>query len=35
MWEVHLYVGSMLTVVTSCNTTALIALFAQYLATEE
>ena len=35
MWEVHLYVGSALTVVTTCNTTSLITLFAQYLATEE
>lgn len=35
MWEVHLYVGSMLTVVTTCNTNSLIRLIGEYLATEE
>jgi len=35
MWEVHLYVSSGLIVVTTCNTTSLIKLFGEYLATEE
>lgn len=34
MWEVHLYVGAYLTVVTTCNTTSLIKLVGEYLATE-
>lgn len=35
MWEVHLYVNASLTIVTTCNTNALVDLFARYLATKE